>query len=281
MILIADAGGTSINWRMISEEGKINQAVTDGFNAYTHPKEKLRKSLEALKENIPKEFVTKVFFYGAGLLSDENKAIVRKELNAILKPDYSEINHDLLAAARSLLGNNPGIACILGTGSNSCFYDGRQIVENKPSLGYILGDEGSGNALGKKLLRLYYRDSLPNDLKLMFESRYRVDLLQLLKEIYTERKGPDYFAGYAKFLYDNIRHPSVYQMVYEEFAVFFDTIIAQYKNAESNIVSFCGGIAYNYANILRQVANDKGFPIRTIVENPIAGLALYHQNNDL
>lgn len=281
MILIADAGGTSINWRIITNEGKISQAVTNGFNAYAHPVAKLRESVNSLITQLPEKRIEKVFFYGAGLLSEENKNIVREELKAYLSPVYAEVNHDLLAAARSLLGNEPGIACILGTGSNSCYYNGVHIIENKPSLGYILGDEGSGNALGKKLLRLYFRGSLPEELKEKFNRRYALELPQLLKAIYTERQGPDYFAAYSKFLFDNMRHPFVYQLIYEEFAVFFDDIISQYENAESKVVSFCGGIAYYYANILRQVGNDKGFTIRTIVESPIAGLTIFHQNNDL
>lgn len=281
MILIADAGGTSIKWRMIAADGDIRQAVTEGYNAYAHKVDKFRNSLQHMVKQLNPVNLDKVFFYGAGISSALNKQLVLTELEHLVKSNHYEINHDLLACARSLLGDQPGIACILGTGSNSCYYDGVEIIENKPSLGYIIGDEGSGNALGKELLRLYFRDSLPEDLHTKFEKRYPITTDELLIRVYTDREGPDFLAGFTKFLFDHMRHPFVYQIIYKEFDKFFSNVISQYKNADHSVINFSGSIAFYYANILRQVGNDKGYTVKTIVEDPIAGLSLYHQNKDL
>lgn len=281
MILIADAGGTSIKWRIIAEDGNIKQALTEGFNPYVHSLEKFRSSLLQLSDQFQIDQVTSVFYYGAGLLSEENKKIVLEELKNQFGNGYYEVNHDLLAAARALLGNEAGIACILGTGSNSCYYDGTNIVENKASLGYIVGDEGSGNALGKELLRQFCRGGLPADLHEKFKHRYEVSTEIILKKVYSDREGPDYISGFTKFLFDHMKHPFVYQLIYKGFEKFFDEIIAHYKNVGNSVINFSGSIAFYYANILRQVGNDKGYTIKTIVEDPIAGLTLYHQNKEI
>ena len=281
MILIADAGGTSVKWRMINAEGEVAQAVTEGFNAYAHKVDKLRNSLQHMLALLAPPRLKKVCYYGAGVSSDLNTLLVRTELEKLVPAEQYEIGHDLLAAARSLLGTEAGIACILGTGSNSCYYDGVNIVENLPSLGYIIGDEGSGNALGKKLIRAYFRKNLPEDLNALFEKRFRLTRDELLKRVYSDLEGPGFLAGFTKFLFHHLKHPYVYQLVYEEFSKFFSEIIAQYARSGELTVNFCGGIAFYYANILRQAGTDQGFTIRNIVEDPIAGLTLYHQSKDL
>ena len=281
MILIADAGGTSVKWRMISANGEVLQAVTEGYNAYAHKVDKLRSSIQHMQTLLSLPHLKKVCFYGAGVSSDLNTLLVHTELEKLVGADDYEIGHDLMAAARSLLGAEPGIACILGTGSNSCYYDGENILENLPSLGYMIGDEGSGNALGKKLLRAYFRSNLPEDLKVKFEKRFHITRDELLKRVYSDLAGPGFLAGFTKFLFHHMKHPYVYQLIYEEFSMFFAEIIAKYPKSREHTVNFCGGIAFYYANILRQAGTDQGFVVRTIVEDPIAGLTLYHQNKDL
>jgi len=155
------------------------------------------------------------------------------------------------------------------------------MVENLPSLGYMIGDEGSGNALGKKLIRAYFRGDLPDDLSAAFNKRYQIARDELLKRVYSDLEGPGFLAGFTKFLFHHIKHPAMYKLVYDEFGKFFDDIISHYAQSRQLTVNFCGGIAFYYANILRQVGADKGFVVRTIVEDPSAGLTLYHQKRDL
>ncbi len=281
MILIADAGGTSIKWRMINQAGEIKQATTEGFNAYVHPIEKLTSSVNDLLKLLEPSSLDKLFFYGAGLSSPLNIQLVSNLLEQLMRPKTIELGHDLLASARALLGDQPGIACILGTGSNSCLYDGREIVENLPSLGYISGDEGSGNALGKKLLKAYFRKRLPIDLHKAFEKRYQITVDDFLKKVYTDQEGPSYLANFTRFLFHHRKHPFLFKLIYEEFEDFIKNIVMQYDDWNHYTINFSGSIAFYYTDILRQVGNDLGLTIKTIVEDPIAGLSLYHQKRDL
>ncbi|MGB3467864.1 MAG: N-acetylglucosamine kinase [Cyclobacteriaceae bacterium] len=281
MILIADAGGTSVKWRQIDKNGNIRQARTSGYNATTHDISVLHNTLSELSGQLELKGTEKVFYYGAGVSSPEQRRLIAEVLKKELKTKEAMVHHDLLGAARSLLGDKPGIVCILGTGSNSCFYDGNQIVANMPSMGYVMGDEGSGNALGKRLLRAYFRKTLPKELTISFENTYDLSYNDLLSKVYTDKAGPGYLAGFSKFLFDNIRHPFVYRLIYDEFTSFFRDIVSVYKAGDQSVICFSGSIAFYYSNILRQAGSDEGHSIGNISEDSIAGLTLYHREKDL
>ena len=279
MILIADSGSTKTDWRTIDSNGVIAQASTSGINPYYHNQEAIIDILRDELLSQVEDSVEEIHFYGAGCSSDENKVMVRRSLMEVFGEIRVNVDHDLTAAARSLCGKNPGIACILGTGANSCLYDGSKIVSNVPSLGYILGDEGSGAYLGKKLLSAYIQNRLPQIISDRFYKRFELSGTDLLNKIYKEKVGGRYLASFSKFIFQNIKDPYLYRLVYDSFLDFFDRNIVMYEDYLKQKVHFTGSVAFYYSNILRQVANDKGITIQNIIESPIAGLALYHQQN--
>jgi glucosamine kinase len=278
MILIADSGSTKTNWRFISSEGVIQQAQTAGFNPYHHTEDVLGKELKNVLMPQLKGDVQQVYYYGAGCSSGENIQKVSGVIKAVFPDAYVEINNDLLAAARALCGHDEGIACILGTGANSCLYNGQEIVENAPALGYILGDEGSGAYLGKRLLVAFVRNELPQDLTERLIKRFDISREKILANVYQGNSPAKYMASFSKFIFQNLKSPELYHMVYEGLELFFKKNIMKYKRYNELPVHFTGSVAFYYGNILRRVAADLQVNVRNITEDPIAGLALYHQD---
>ncbi|WP_421828568.1 N-acetylglucosamine kinase [Larkinella sp.] len=280
MILIADSGSTKTDWRTIDTTGRVDQARTIGFNPYYQDSAAIAAELQTSLLPTIQETVTDVFYYGTGCNSEESCGVVEKAIRAVF-PDVQnvQVSSDLLGAARALCHHNAGIACILGTGSNACLYDGRDIVQLSGSLAFWLGDEGSGGYLGKTLVVRYLHDQLPPELAEKFRKRYpKVDRLTVLDHAYKQPFPNRYFASFSKFLFDNRSHPVAYQMVYDAFSLFFDTYIRKFADAKTLPIHFVGSVAFYYSDILRQVANDKGLTVRHILETPIAGLTLYHQD---
>ncbi len=278
MILIADSGATKIEWRLLGEDGAITQALSEGYNPYVQEEEDLRKGVEEhVVPIISGKKISEVAFYGAGCGSPEKNNSVA----AILAPFFNgakiEVNNDLLAAARALCGSDPGIACILGTGSNSCFYNGEQITSQVPSLGYVLGDEGSGANMGKKLVRAAVRNRLPSSLQEAFEKRFGLKEDDVLENVYRKKHPSRFLGSFMKFLMQHIKEPYVYSLIYDSFTEFFDEIIKSYAEFNKYPVHFTGSVAFYFSNILRQVAADQGVHVKNIIEGPIAGLTLYHQ----
>lgn len=279
MILIADSGSTKTDWRRIDHNGDIQQYKSDGINPYLQNEAEIRtKIVESLKPQIDLS-VNELFFYGAGCSSEYNKNILKTIFEEVFPGAIAHINHDLLAAARSLCGQDEGIACILGTGANSCYYDGVEIRTNVPSLGYIMGDEGSGAWLGKELLAAFLREELSADISSKLAKRFDLNKDIILENVYQRTMPSRYLAGFSKFIFQNLKDPGLYRLVYRGFELFFQKNIEKYDRYQQLPVHFTGSVAFYYSNILRQVANDRGITVRNIVETPIAGLTLYHQNS--
>lgn len=277
MILIADSGSTKTDWRLIDEAGKISQAKTVGLNPYLETKEKM---IAVLKEELYPQLeasVREIHFYGAGCATESASNKVRDALLHVFTEAEASVNSDQLGAARALCGSEAGISCILGTGSNTCLYDGQQITDNIPPMGYIIGDEGSGSYIGKELLNRYFRRELPAEIKEKLEKRFDVSKEIVLENVYSKPYPNRYMAGFAKFVFQNLKDPYLTQMVYAIFAHFFDKTICRYDNYQQYKIHFTGSIAFYFGNLLRQVANDKGLRVFNILETPIAGLTLYHQ----
>jgi glucosamine kinase len=278
MILIADSGATKIEWRLIKEDGSIKQAISEGYNPYVQEDDDLRKGVvEHVLEVVGDSKVKELAFYGAGCGSEEKNRKVAEVLAPFFPDATIEVNNDLLAAARALCGSEPGIACILGTGSNSCYYDGEKIAAQVPSLGYVLGDEGSGANMGRKLLIAAVRNSLPSALQEAFDQRFGLTEEDVLENVYKKKHPSRFLASFMKFLMHHINEPYVYKLIYDSFTEFFTEIISSYKGYENLPVHFTGSVAFYYGNILRQVASDQGVTVKNIIEGPIAGLTLYHQ----
>ncbi|MDF9795130.1 glucosamine kinase [Catalinimonas alkaloidigena] len=277
MILIADSGSTKTDWRVIDEAGKISQAKTVGLNPYLETLDKMVKVLrEELHPQLPST-IRNIYFYGAGCATDSACKKVSNALGEVFHDADIVVNNDQFGAARALCGKEAGIACILGTGSNTCLYDGEKIIDNIPPMGYILGDEGSGSNIGKELLNRYFRRELPTEIKERLEKRFDMSKEAVLDSVYGKSYPNRYMAAFAKFVFQNLKDPYLTRMVYEIFANFFDKTIARYDNYGQYKIHFTGSIAFYFGNLLRQVANDKGLRVFNILETPIAGLTLYHQ----
>ena len=278
MILIADSGGSKTDWRLIDKNGLISQASAPGFNPYYQPIEDLKNHLREILLPKVSDTVNKIFFYGAGVSSQKNQLTIKDALMEFFPNAEIKIGWDLLAAARALCGHEPGIACIMGTGSNSCLYDGKKIVDNVANLGWILADEGSGAYLGRIFLVDYLRNKMPKELAEKFRERYPLSREEFLERVYQHEKPSAFLASFMKFIFQHLKEPYCYKLVYDGFAAFYENNVMKYNNYQNLKVHFTGSVAYYFSDILRQVANDKGITVKNILEGPIAGLTLYHQN---
>lgn len=279
MILIADSGGSKIDWRIIQVDGSIEQANTSGFNPYYQNIEDLKKNLKEFIVPIIKGKISKIYFYGAGVSSVKNQNNVKAAFTEYFPEAQIEIGWDLLAAARALCGHEAGIACILGTGSNSCLYDGNNIIGNIANLGWILADEGSGANIGKKFLVDYLREKMPSPLANQFQKRFPLTREEFLEKIYQQEKPNAFLAGFTKFIFQHLNDPYCYQLIYNSFKEFYENNVMKYENYQNLKVHFTGSIAFYFSDILRQVANDKGITVKNILEGPIAGLTLFHRQD--
>lgn len=278
MILIADSGGSKTDWRLIQKDGSIDQAHSPGFNPYYQPIDDLKRNVQdALLPKINDEHVKKIFFYGAGVSSVKNQLTIKSAFLEFFPGAQIEIGWDLLAAARALCGHEPGIACIMGTGSNSCLYDGVKITDNVANLGWILADEGSGANIGKKFLVDYLRKKVPQKLSAQFHQRFPLSREEFLEKVYQQEKPSAFLASFAKFIFQHLDDAYCYQLIYDSFSEFYENNVMKYENYQNLKVHFTGSIAFYFSDILRQVANDKGITVKNILEGPIAGLTLYHQ----
>jgi glucosamine kinase len=282
MILIADSGSTKTSWRLLMPNDAVLQARTVGISPYFQNTESIIQTLNELyysqlQPTIQSEKeITQIYFYGTGCSTPERCQTVHDALRHVFSVAQIEVHTDILGAARGLCGKEAGIACILGTGSNSVLYGGGNIIQSTVNLGFWLGDEGSGSYLGRQLVIDFLYKDLPKNLHQLFEKRYKLSRNEVLENI--NKPFPNrYFASFSKFLFDHLREPYCYQLVYQAFDLFFEKHICKYDNYESYKVHFTGSVAFYYANVLRQVANDKGIALKNIMEEPAAGLVLYHQ----
>ena len=279
MILIADSGSSKTDWRVLSHHGSIQQAKTIGFNPFYQPPEHFDKDIrEVLLPQISKE-VEAIYYYGAGCSTEANRNIIKDVLSKYFDNAHIVVSHDLLAAARALCGDQSGIACIIGTGVNSCYYDGSNIVENVSSLGFILGDEGSGSHLGRKLVADYMRKDLPQEISDRFYKRYELERDQILERVYQGEMPGRFLASFSKFIFQNIKSPYCHRLVYESFRLFFEKNVMKYDNYKNMPIHFTGSVAFYFNNILRQAAADLSIHVGNVVESPIAGLTLFHQKS--
>jgi glucosamine kinase len=279
MIIIADSGGSKIDWRLVKKDGSISQAHSAGFNPYYQPIDDLYNSIKQVLLPIVEEPVTKVFFYGAGVSSEKNQETIKAAFSQFFPGAYTEVGWDLLAAARALCGTEAGIACIMGTGSNSCLYDGTKITGNVANLGWILADEGSGANIGRKFLVDYLREKQPVSIAKKFKERMPLTREDFLERVYQQERPSAFLATFTRFIGEHINDEYCYRLIYNSFVEFYEEVVMRYPNYQQHKVHFTGSIAFHFNDILRQVANDKGITVKNIMEGPIAGLTLFHQKD--
>jgi glucosamine kinase len=277
MILIADSGATKTAWRLVHSRQDIRSFETNGFNPFFINSASIED--EVAKELVPfidSHHVKEVFFYGAGCSTIDKCIIVEDGLKDLFSEARIKVEDDLLGAARALFSHQPGIACILGTGSNSCLYDGKKITENIPSLGYLLGDEGSGAYIGKRLLREVFTLSAPADVRALFEKKYNYTRVDILNQIYQRPLPNRFLSSFMPFIRENISHPFIVELVKHCFRDFFEMQVLKYSECRNMAISCTGSIAHYFAEQLREVAIEKNLEIKNIVQTPIEGLTEYH-----
>ena len=278
MILIADCGSTKINWTLLNGKEKVAQIFTTGMNALLLTEEEMKEQIKReLMPHLTNYRVDEIYYYGAGIISDEIKQQVINALRANLPTAVKvEVASDLLAAARAVCGRQPGIACILGTGSNSCYYDGEKVVENVSPLGYILGDEGSGAVLGKLLVGDVLKKQIPQHLCDKFMKEYNLDYTTIITSVYRKPAANRFLAQFAPFLEHNIEEPSIHDIVFRSFTDFFKRNVASYPNYKELPCNFVGSIALCEKAVLQEAAEAQGITIGVIMKDPMEGLVKYH-----
>jgi N-acetylglucosamine kinase-like BadF-type ATPase len=272
MKLIADSGSTKTHWCVTDEKGVVKEIFTKGINPFYQTAEEIKTELNLnLIPQLTNFQIESIQFYGAGCSFPEKKLMVSDAMASFFKKAEIAVESDLLGAARSLFGNKKGIACILGTGSNSCFYDGESIVENVSPLGFILGDEGSGAVLGKLLIADCLKNQLPIELKEKLMTQYALTPAIVLENVYKKPFPNRYLAQFTPFLLENLEAPCIFNLVFDAFDAFFVRNVMQYP-LEDLEVGFVGSIAYHFRDTLEMVAYERGIKIANIVQGPMGGL---------
>ncbi len=277
MILIADSGASKTDWRVIKKSGKIGQFRGIGFNPNYQTAEEMSNELREDFLLELRDEIEVIYYYGSGCGSVENRNHIETALRSIYREAQINVDHDLMAAARSTCGDQPGIACILGTGSNSCDYDGEIIIDSHPAPGYILGDEGGGAYIGRKFLQDFIHDEMPDKLKEKVIDRFQLDYNQIIENVYKRPSPGRYMASFCRFISENKSEPYCYMLYYESFQDFFKKHVLKYEGFKNKPVNFVGSIAFYNSDILRSAAYDAEIHVNIIIEGPIAGLTLYHQ----
>jgi N-acetylglucosamine kinase-like BadF-type ATPase len=277
MILVADGGATKIQW-VVCQEGKASEPIeTPGFNPYFMAPQILQNAVEKdLVPFIKQGYITHVHYYGAGCSTPAKCGIVEDVLKEIFERADIEIEHDLLGAARALFHRKEGIACILGTGSNSCLFDGKNILENVTSLGYLFGDEGSGAYLGKLLLTAYLRKKLPEDIRQDFVKRYGYTVENILDSVYSKPHPNRYLASFAPFLGEHKNDGYIRDLIRQNFRDFFRDQVTQYTNYKEKELATVGSVGFHFRDIFQEVAAEYGMKVSKVIQSPIEGLAEFH-----
>ncbi len=277
MILIADSGSSKTDWRVIHKDGKISQHRGVGFNPYYQTSEEMAIQMRHdFLINLESE-IEEIYYYGAGCSSKDRNNEVKSALRTIFPSSKIQVDHDLSAAAKATCGHQAGIACILGTGSNSCDYDGNQIIDTRPAPGYILGDEGGGGYVGRQFLRDFINDEMPSEIRKELQDRFSLTAKVIQEHVYQKPFPNRYMASFCRFITEHKSEPYCYKLFYNSFLDFFSKHIFKYKDYKNKPVNFVGSIAYYNSDILRKAAFDSNIHVNLIIESPIAGLTLYHQ----
>lgn len=275
--LIADSGSTKAEWCVIGA-GKKKTLLTDGMSPYFLNTDQLIALMQKqLLPGLKKMEVDEVYFYGTGCKNPVNRRSMVKALKTHFPKAHVEVDHDLMGAARALCGREKGLACILGTGSNSCYFNGRTIMKNSPGLGYVLGDEGSGAYLGKKVLQYFLYNTFDEDLRSRFDARYVTNASEILDNVYKKPLANRYLASFALFLAENRGHYMIENIIEDGLNDFFFHHICKYGESWKYPINFVGSVAFGFRDVILDLASSYEFTVGNIIQNPMEGLVAYHQ----
>ena len=277
MILIADSGSTKTDWVLVDENLNRHSFSTSGINPFFITAEQIENILATqIHIGIDKTLIKQIYFYGAGCSDETRCAIVSDGLKKFFSNASIEINHDLLGAARALCGTKKGMTAILGTGSNSCLFDGEKIIWQIPSLGYILGDEGSGAYIGKNFIAAYLYREMPDDLLKALDKESAMKKEEILSALYHAEMPSGYLAGFMPLVQHHIAHPFVFSLVKKCFEDFFDHHICRYTSYKEIPMHCTGSVGFYFSDILKTVALEKNIRLEKIIKKPIDSLVDYH-----
>ena len=288
MRLIIDAGSTKTEWILMEGNAVIRRFQTEGFNPNYNDIQTLKTLVEtrfiASPDNeIPFSRRDKsvslrvVYYYGTGCGSEKNCQAIQEVFHNRFPEAEIHVTHDLMAACHAVLGHERGIACILGTGSNSCVYDGENIVEKAVSLGYLVGDEGSGMHIGRAVVRAYFYGFMPEDLRQSFDATFHLELKDFIQQLYHNEQPSRYLASFAKFACEHQNHPYVHALVKDCFKAFVKAFVCRYSECKTMQVNFVGSIAYHFQTILRECLTEFGLTMGEVIQAPAEGLIRYYQ----
>lgn len=277
MILLADSGSTKTDWGLVENGKLVKRLRTSGMNPFQMSEEAITEEIKThLVPELPGTVLDEVHFYGAGC-TKEKQPIVERALRANLTINGEcEVASDMLGAARGICGHKPGIACILGTGSNSCSYDGKNLVKNVSPLGFILGDEGSGAVLGKLLVGDVLKNQMPEAIIKRFFEKYKLTSAEIIDRVYRQPKPNTFLASFVPFLEENIDEPKIYNLVKESFRSFLRRNVMQYEGWQTLPIGFNGSIAKIYKKPLLEALEEEGMHLGRIIQAPMEAMVEYH-----
>lgn len=277
--LIADSGATKTEWRLVGK-GSFKSFFTVGLSPYHMDRTQIRETLlKAFPKTLFKKEILSIHYYGTGCKTKANANIVKKALEDIFPETAVHVTHDLMGAAIATCGNKPGIANILGTGSNSCSFDGKKILHNSPGLGYILGDEGSGAYLGRKVVQHFLYGTFDAPLMKSFKAHFKTDKNEILQKVYKEPFANRYLAGFALFLSMHRGHFIIENIIEDGLRDFFEQHLGSYPQRFTVPIHFVGSIAFHFKDKIAELCNDFRFKLGGIIKQPMDGLVAYHKKH--
>jgi glucosamine kinase len=277
IILIADSGSTKAEWCLL--DGKKRKTIlTQGISPYFFDTDQIHQILAAeLKPKMKNVEPDEIYYYGTGCGSPENIKSVKQALKKIFNKAKISVDHDLMGAAKALCGREKGVACILGTGSNSCYYNGKKIIKNSPGLGFILGDEGSGAYLGKKVVQYYLYNTFDPDLMDRFNAKYNTTSIELLDAVYKRPLPNRYLAGFVPFLVENRGHFMIENIIEDSFNDFFFNHVYKYRESWIMPIHFIGSVAFGFKDVLKEMCDTYELQLGRVMKKPMDGLVNFHK----
>lgn len=277
--LIADSGATKTEWRLVGK-GSFKSFFTVGLSPYHMDRIQIRETLlKAFPQSLLNKEIVSIHYYGTGCKTKANANIVKKALEDLFPDAAVHVTHDLMGAAIATCGNKPGIACILGTGSNSCAFNGKKILLNSPGLGYILGDEGSGAYLGRKVVQHFLYGTFDAPLMKSFKDHFKTDKNEILQKVYKEPFANRYLASFTMFLSMHRGHFIIENIIEDGLRDFFEQHLGSYPQRFTFPIHFVGSIAFYFKDKIAELCHDFGFKLGVVIKQPMDGLVAYHKKN--
>ena len=279
MQLIIDSGSTKMEWILLDGKTVKNRFTTEGFNPnYSDIQclENVTLSVEICHGVSLRDEIQSIHYYGTGCGTEKNCQLIKEVLQRHFPQAEITVTHDLMAACHAVLGHEKGIACILGTGSNSCVYDGERIIERAVSLGYLVGDEGSGMHIGREVVRAYFYGFMPEDLRQQFADAFHLEQKDFIQQLYHNEQPSKYLASFAKFAGEHQDNPFIHELIAHCFDEFIKAFVLRFGDCKSLKISFIGSVAFHFQDILKECIKSYDLTMGEVMTSPAAGLVRYY-----